>query len=234
MDAPTRQRIVNALDFWVKAKIEQRTLSEAAGSAQGGTRAAVTGGKHLAGVNRLVLDELESFGLQGVTYAADGRATLPGYYRATKNWDLLVLSEGEPVLAVEYKSMTGSEGKNLNNRADEVLGVGEDLRQAQAHGLVNPELRRAYVFLMEVTPEVQVPVRGAEVRVGHRDPVFDRATYIKRMAILLERMRSTELYDAVWAVGVVRGQETDFIEPRAEVGWDRFSDDLRGVFEALG
>ena len=82
---------------------------------------------------------------------------------------MLVTVEGRAVLAMEYKSMTGSEGKNLNNRADEVIGAALDLRRAQEHGLLPPGMKRGYVFLMEVTPAVTGPV-GVRTRVGDPDP----------------------------------------------------------------
>lgn len=228
MDTRDRQRIITALDHWITVKLEQQTLSQASGRAQGGTRGSVTGGRHLAGVNQLILDQLDLIGVPDVECYANRGAVLPGYIRASKSWDLLVVVQGEPALAVEYKSMTGSEGKNLNNRADEVIGVAEDLRLAQAHGLISENLRRAYVFLMEVTPAVQVPV-GVAVSAGSPDEEFVGASYLERMAIMCERLRDEGLYDLTWAVGVKR-DPTDFVEPRASVGWDVFSRDLAQIF----
>lgn len=228
MDSTDRIRITEAVDFWIKTKLEQQTLSEAAGTAQGGTRAAVTGGKHLAGINQLLLDELHSLDLPYLDAWFDRGATVPGYYRAAKSWDMLVTVEGRAVLAMEYKSMTGSEGKNLNNRADEVIGAALDLRRAQEHGLLPPGMKRGYVFLMEVTPAVTGPV-GVRTRVGDPDPEFIGASYLDRMAIMCERLREDGLYDMTWALGVVR-DPVGFIEPRASVNWDRFRSDLHEAF----
>lgn len=228
MDDVDRRRITEAVDFWIKTKLEQQSVAEAAGTAQGGTRAAVTGGKHLAGVNQLLLDELESLDLPRLDSWVDRGAVVPGYYRASKSWDLLVTVEGKPVLAMEYKSMTGSEGKNLNNRADEVIGAAQDLRRAQEHGLLPPGMKRGYVFLMEVTPDVARPV-GVTTRVGTPDPEFVGATYLDRMAIMCERLRDDGLYDMAWALGIVRNP-VGFVEPRETVGWDRFKHDLRLAF----
>lgn len=225
MTPSERRRIIEALDFWIKVKLDQQTLSTAAGTAQGGTRAAVTGGKHLGGVNRLILDEIESLNLPDLELSTNAGARLPGYVRATKDWDLLVISAGSPILAVEYKSMSGSEGKNLNNRADEVIGVAADLKLAQDHDQVPDTLRRAYIYLMEVTPDVTHPV-AARTTVGRVDPVFEGASYLHRMAVMCERLRDTGLYDLTWAVGVQR-DPTAFTEPLSSVGWDRFAGDLR-------
>lgn len=222
-------RINAALDYWIRSKDDQAALSKLAGRAQQGNRATVTGGKHLAAVNQLIVDELVESGLQDLTLHFNRHATLPGYYRASKSWDLLAVRDGDPVLVVEYKSMKGSEGKNLNNRADEVFGIAEDLRAAQQAGLVNDRLVRAYVFLMEVTPAVTRPV-GNVVRVGEADPIFAGASYLDRMAIMCERIREAGLYDLTWAVGV-ETNPTRIREPRESCGWVEFK---AGLWELLG
>lgn len=52
---------------------------------------------------------------------------VPGYFRATKDWDFLVISpKGNLVAAIELKSQVGSYGNNLNNRTEESLGSAED------------------------------------------------------------------------------------------------------------
>ena len=151
-------RLTWAMGEWISAKLEQAKRSERGGNPQGGTRSQVTGGKHLRGVNQLVVDEIKRTGAADLELKYDRAATLAGWYRNSKSWDLLVLQRGVPILVVEYKSMSGSEGKNLNNRADEVFGIAEDARQAEINGILPPNLRRAYIYLMEVTPAVQNPV----------------------------------------------------------------------------
>ncbi len=48
---------------------------------------------------------------------------IPGYYRATKDWDLIIVSPKKNlVAAIELKSQVGSYGNNLNNRIEESLG----------------------------------------------------------------------------------------------------------------
>ena len=52
---------------------------------------------------------------------------IPGFYRATKDWDLIIISpKGDLVAAIELKSQVGSYGNNLNNRTEESLGSSED------------------------------------------------------------------------------------------------------------
>ena len=52
---------------------------------------------------------------------------IPGYYRATKDWDLIIVSpKNNLIAAIELKSQVGSYGNNLNNRTEESLGSSED------------------------------------------------------------------------------------------------------------
>lgn len=227
MDAIQQARISQALWEWVTVREEQASVSQLGGKAQQGNRAAVTGGQHLRGMDRLFVEEIAS------VYGPDRRyelrrnraATVAGYYRATKSWDLLVITDGVPVLLVEFKSMVGSEGKNLNNRADEMFGIAQDARAAEEHGLLPPNLLRAFIFIMGANDDSLRSVRTGRA-VGVVDPVFDGASYMDRMAIMLERMRDDGLYHLAWALGV---QEDPFgwFEPSPAVGWDRFSADLR-------
>jgi hypothetical protein len=54
--------------------------------------------------------------------------TLPGYFRPTKIWDLLIINQGRLVAALELKSQVGpSFGNNANNRAEEAIGTAHDL-----------------------------------------------------------------------------------------------------------
>lgn len=44
---------------------------------------------------------------------------LPGFFRPTKEWDLLVVKDGALVAAIEAKSQVGpSFGNNFNNRTE--------------------------------------------------------------------------------------------------------------------
>jgi hypothetical protein len=223
-------RITEAIRVWIIEKEEQARRSRDGGNAQAGTRSQVTGGKHLRGVNQLIVDEIAATGATGLDLRVDRRASLAGWYRSSKAWDLLVLQHGTPILAVEYKSMSGSVGNNLNNRADEVFGIAEDARQAELHGILPPNLRRAYIYLLEVTPATQVPVRTLKPR-GKPDPVFEGASYLDRIAIMCERVRDSGLYHLTWAVGITRSP-VGFTEPSPAVGWDRFAAGLRAGFAA--
>ncbi len=53
---------------------------------------------------------------------------LPGYFRPTKEWDVLIVKDGVLLAAVEAKSQVGpSFGNNFNNRTEEAMGTALDL-----------------------------------------------------------------------------------------------------------
>jgi len=225
MDSRDRDRISGALHYWVSTRAAQAQKAALAGRQQGGTRDAVTGGKHLDGFADLLHEEIAATGRTGVTNLGNRQATVAGYYRVSKSWDLLVLEGGVPLLAVEFKSMVGSEGKNLNNRIDEAIGIAEDARQAEAAGILPPGMLRAYIFIMGATSESTSPV-GTGTAVGTVHPVFVNASYMQRAAILCARMRSSGLYQLTWMIGV-HENSGEWFEPDPEVGWDEFKKGLR-------
>lgn len=53
---------------------------------------------------------------------------LPGFFRPTKEWDLLVVREQTLIAAIEAKSQVGpSFGNNFNNRTEEAMRSAIDL-----------------------------------------------------------------------------------------------------------
>ena len=76
----------------------------------------------------LVSDILCEAGLEKVDIRTRTALELPGYFRATKKWDLIVVSNGALVLAMEFKSQAGkSIGNNVNNRSEEAVGSAKDI-----------------------------------------------------------------------------------------------------------
>lgn len=134
---------LNEYEKEVKAAIKQFWSSrnaatvkqEDSGTVDQGTRGAVTAGKNMDGFADLLQGLVESNGLKDAQTIKSGRlVTLPGYFRPTKMWDLLVIHEGELVAAVEFKSQVGSFGNNFNNRTEEAIGTAHDLAVAFREG----------------------------------------------------------------------------------------------------
>jgi hypothetical protein len=115
---------------------------------------------------------------------------LPGYYRPEKKWDLIVVSEGQLVTAMEFKSQVGpSFGNNFNNRYEEAIGSAADIWVGYREGRVGktPTPFLGYPFLLEDCAKVKTPVRNKEPYFKV-DPAFDKASYCKRYELPCRRL----------------------------------------------
>lgn len=156
-----RQAREAVMAFWGnRAKAAQKQAE--AGVADRGERAGVTGGANMDGFVALVLDLVRLNGLADAeVHRTKSMLVLPGYYRPTKRWDVLVMHKGQLVAALELKSHVGpSFGNNLNNRCEEAIGSGHDFRTAQREGRFGPDARPfvAWFMLVEDAPESRRPV----------------------------------------------------------------------------
>src|SRR5690606_10956038 len=113
--------------FWGNREKARQNQMEA-GKADQGERAGVTAGKNMDGFQALIVDIVNANGLSNADICQRRSVlTLPGYFRPTKLWDLLILNNGRLVAAIELKSQVGpSFGNNFNNRAEEAIGTAQD------------------------------------------------------------------------------------------------------------
>jgi Restriction endonuclease XhoI len=94
--------------------------------------------------------------------------TLPGWFRPTKNWDLLALDNGELVSAIELKSINSSFGNNANNRAEESIGSAFDAHTAfDEHLLGSSSIPpvMGYVMIVHDCPDSRIVGRGCGQRI---------------------------------------------------------------------
>lgn len=160
----------------------------------------------------------------------ESKLELPGYFRPSKQWDLIVLKDQKLIAAIEFKSQIGSLGNNVNNRAEEAIGNGVDLGKAYQHGLIHEGLPRpwiGYVFLLEDCEEARSIVR---VRVPHFDvsPDFANASYQQRYELLCERLVQAEVYQAACFLmsGRERGPKGHYLEPNPRLSFEQFMNTL--------
>lgn len=82
---------------------------------------------------------------------------VPGFFRTSKKWDLVVLKDDVVLAAIEYKSQIGeSTKKNFNNRIEEAVGNAHDFKMAERKQLI-PTCKKAwlgYLFVLENIPGV--------------------------------------------------------------------------------
>jgi Restriction endonuclease XhoI len=142
--------------------LNQQSEKQKSGDADRGGRAAVTGGKQMDGFCELVQKILVYNELPEASIYTRDRLELPGYFRPTKRWDMLVVHDGHLIAAIEFKSQLGpSFGNNFNNRTEEALGSAVDLWTAYREGAFGKEQPRpwlGWVMLLEESPQSMAPV----------------------------------------------------------------------------
>ena len=117
------------------------------GNQDAGSRGAVTAGKNMDGFLAIAQSLIEANGLGLADICVQQRVlTLPGFFRPTKLWDMLVMYRGELVAALEFKSQVGpSFGNNFNNRCEEAIGTAHDLWTAYREGAFGEDVPRPFL-----------------------------------------------------------------------------------------
>lgn len=182
--------------FWGNREAARQKQLET-GKTDQGERAGVTAGKNMDGFIGLIIDLVRANGLdQAEIHQEQGVLTLPGYFRPTKLWDLLVLRKGELIAAVELKSHIGpSFSNNFNNRAEEAIGTAHDLWTAYREGAFGKQPRPfvGWMIHVEDAPKSRAPVNGKSPHF----PIFKEfkgASYLKRYDILCQKLVQEQLY----------------------------------------
>lgn len=163
-----------------------------------GERAGVTAGRNMDGFVNLIVDVIRANGLTDSHIMLQHRAlALPGFFRPTKLWDILVHNEGRLVAALELKSHVGpSFGNNFNNRVEEALGTAIDLWTAYREGAFGQETPRPYVgwiMLVEDATKSRTPVRDSSPHFP-TFPEFRGASYLERYNVLCRKLVQEQLY----------------------------------------
>jgi hypothetical protein len=190
-------------DFWATRE-RQAAKQLAGGKTDAGTRGAVTGGKQLDAVAVLIARVMTDAGLE-----RPRNKVLPGYYRRSKNWDI-VARFGQSIAAiVELKSQIGSIGNNANNRIEEMIGQAVDLWKANREKLLgNVTPWFGYLMLVEDSPvSRRIAAHSVNRYEFPRDPVFEGTNYIDRYRLALERLRHERDMDEVCLVASSRDGE---------------------------
>lgn len=169
--------------FW---ETKQKQLTSSGDSSN---RGAVVGGKQLdafADLLRTIAIE------QGVPEECiyTKQAYLPGYFRSSKDWDVLIIAPNNKLIAaVELKSQIGSYGNNFNNRTEEAIGSAVDLwtafRENQFPGQTAPWI--GYLTIVGKDEGSTNPVRNNEPHYPVL-PEFKTASYLDRYRILCQKL----------------------------------------------
>lgn len=215
--------------FWTTRGRQASSQGTKTGRKDAGSRSAVTGGKHADGFVELIAGIVRSAGLTEAEICATEKRqrTLPGYFRPSKEWDLVVVSRGTLVAAVEVKSQVGSFGNNFNNRVEEALGNATDFWKAYAHGLYAPSARPwlGYLFMLEDSEKSNQPTKRIELAPYQVDDVFQTLSYAKRYEEVCLRLVRERMYDAacLFTSSARTGMKGAFHQPNPELAIGHFA-----------
>jgi hypothetical protein len=167
-----------------------REKQELAGRLDQGARSAVTGGAQMNGFLRLFTQIISDAVIHPGYVFRRQALELPGYFRPTKEWDLLVVRDGQLVAALEAKSQVGpSFGNSFNNRTEEAMGSAVDLWTAFREGAFNKGAQPflGYFFMLEDCDSSRLPVR---IREPHFRvfPEFVGSSYMKRYELFCRKL----------------------------------------------
>lgn len=240
------KRLQQAVQSYWDARAKNKEKQVESGRIDAGTRGEVTGGTQMGALEILVADVLCEAGLKRLDVRTRTALELPGYFRATKKWDLIVISEGQLVLAMEFKSQAGkSIGNNVNNRSEEAVGSAKDLWTAYREGRFGkgaPTPFLGYLFLLEDRANVKRPVsnkepyfkvdsvfRGLEAPVNKKGAILHMGvSYAERYEVLCRRLVLERIYNAACFLMATNAQPTVVTQPAQDLTFTRFAAALRG------
>jgi len=184
------EKVAEAIAHYWNTRKAQKDKQKRRGISDASLRSAVTGGAQMDGFINLFKGLIVDAGLDDQFIFYRKALELPGFFRPTKEWDLLVIKNGHLIIAIEAKSQVGpSFGNNFNNRAEEAIGSALDLwtafREGAFNGGVQPFL--GYFFMLE---DCQASNRPVRVKEPHFKvfPEFIGASYMKRYELFCRKL----------------------------------------------
>lgn len=226
------KKISQAVACYWRTRASQQRKQEKGGRSDQGLRSAVTGGAHMDGFIDLITDLITHTGISKQYVFRKKAVELPGFFRPTKEWDLLVVKEHTLIAAIEAKSQVGpSFGNNFNNRTEEAMGSALDLWTAfREHGfLQSPQPFLGYFFMLEDCEASNRPVSIFEPHFKVF-PEFVGTSYMRRYELfcrklVLERHYTASAFITSRSRDGLRGH---FNTPADDLSVERFAKALVG------
>lgn len=222
----TKRSSMAVTHYW-KTRQGQRDKQQQTGKADQGLRSAVTGRAQMDGFIDLFTELITDSGISSRYVFRKKAVELPGFFRPTKEWDLLVIREDTLLAAIEAKSQVGpSFGNNFNNRTEEAMGSALDLWTAfrERAYLSSPQPFLGYFFMLE---DCEASNRPVKVQEPHFKvfPEFVGASYMRRYEIfcrklVLERHYTAAAFFSSTSEGGILGR---FSTPADDLSLDRFA-----------
>jgi len=163
---------------------------------------------------------------------------LPGFFRPTKEWDLIVVRNKTLLAAIEVKSQAGpSFGNNFNNRTEEALGSALDLWTAYRERafLASPQPFLGYFFLLEDCERSRTPVQVWEPHFKVFQE-FVGASYQRRYELFCRKLVLERHYSAAAFITTTasEGPRGIYSIPAEDLSVERFAKVLLGHLSTFG
>jgi len=184
----------------------------------------------------LVRDFLIDCGINQSDIFCNQAVELPGWFRAEKKWDLLVVVKGQLIATMEFKSQVGSFGNNFNNRTEESLGSATDIWTAYREGAFALSQRPwlGYVMVLEEVARSLSPVCVKEPHFPVF-PEFREASYAERYKIMMTKLVRERLYDsaALLLSSQKSARDGDYRQPSTELSFESLLTSLKARAMAI-
>jgi hypothetical protein len=232
------KHISKAIAHYWKMRYQQSKKQTSSGRADQGARSAVTGGAQMDGFISLISDLIIEAGADKSNIFYSRHLELPGFFRPTKEWDLLVVKDEQLILALEAKSQVGpSFGNNFNNRTEEAMGSALDLWTAFREGAFNKTVKPwlGYIFLLEDCPESQKPVKVQEPHFKVFSE-FVSASYAKRYELFCRKIVRERHYNVATFLmsDKQNGIKGQYAEPADDLNFEIFARSLISQISTFG
>ncbi len=191
-------KIKAAVSYYWNTRALQKAKQEKGGKTDHGSRSAVTGGAQMDGFIDLFCSVISQTGIPEENIFRKRKLELPGFFRPTKEWDLVVVKDGKLIVVLEAKSQVGpSFGNNFNNRTEEAMGSAIDIWTAfREHTfLESPQPFLGYFFMLE---DCEASNRPVSVKEPHFKvlPEFKSASYLRRYELFCRKLVLERHYTA--------------------------------------
>ena len=212
-------------DYW------QVKASQKAASSSDGKSKDVRAGKHMDDFERLIHTVVTDAGIE-LDPQPETKIYLPGYYRETKSWDVVMQYKGHVLAIVEAKSQGSSLANNFNNRVEEAIGQAADIWKAHERGFLVSGMRPWVGYLMIVnedtkTTEPKHLAKGKTIPTGMKiDERFDGMSIAERYAEAFGRLDQERMLDAT-CVAITK-DENSYSYPNEWLSFNGFAAQLWG------
>ena len=221
------ERTAKAVAHYWQTRSAQRRKQEEGGKADQGLRSAVTGGAQMDGFIDLFTEVITQAGVPERFIFTKKAVELPGFFRPTTEWDLLVIRDRWLIAAIGVQSQVGpSFGNNYNRRVEEAMGRALDLWATYRTGACfdGPQPFLGYFFMLE---DCEASNRPIGVQEPHFKvlPEFVGASYMRRYELFCRKLVFDRHYAAAAFItsSATGGLNGAFKTPAGDLAVDHFA-----------